>query len=383
MTMDRRKFMQVSAAGIFGLAVEGKIHAFTGGMHGKERTPNGDYSLVILGDTHFDAAPDELYHDGYTDPSPTREANHRKEFVRNYEMWEERMPRLVKRASCLIEDDTKAVLHMGDLIQGDCNSVAAHTRMLDDAMNRLKGILGPLPLVTVAGNHDMRGSRDAEAIEAYNTYMPERMSRELGKKFTKTTFGFNIGPDAFIVVNFNQPDDAEIEKILRETEGARYTFVMVHGPVFPYQSSNYNWILHGKDDAKVRKHIRSLFAKRNAIVFCGHTHTTELADWYGEGGRITQMTMNSVWKDAAVGKYTVEAEGPENYDLSRIKAAEKAGTARPEDEVAMFNEIKPGLKKWIISKACGSYKVRVSDEGVVIDFYAGDDSARSERFMLR
>ena len=49
--------------------------------------------------------------------------------------------------------------------------------------------------------------------------------------------------------------------------------------------------------------MRRLLAENNAIVLCGHTHTTEFLDWYGDGGRITQMTMNSVWRDDATGRY--------------------------------------------------------------------------------
>ncbi|MCQ2147666.1 MAG: metallophosphoesterase, partial [Bacteroidales bacterium] len=209
------------------------------------KSRKSSYSMIILGDTHCDTDPDSVYHTGYSDPNPTREANHRKEFVRNSEMWAERMPKLLKRAACLADDDTKAVLHMGDLIQGDCGDVATHTRMLSDCVGVMKDAFGPLPFVTVAGNHDLRGRDDRDATQSYTEYMPAKMSEELGKKIEKTTFSFTVGKDVYIVIDFTHPDDEEIEKLLEESKKARYTFIIVHGPVFPYDSEgSYNWIFH-------------------------------------------------------------------------------------------------------------------------------------------
>ena len=53
-------------------------------------------------------------------------------------------------------------------------------------------------------------------VESADEYMPLRMSQELGKSITKTTFSFTVGPDAFLVVDFNDPDDAELERQSQE-----------------------------------------------------------------------------------------------------------------------------------------------------------------------
>ena len=372
--MDRRQFVHVSVAGLAGLALGEKG---VSAEARRKKSAGESYNVVIVGDTHYDALPDTIYHTGYSDKDPKREANHRKEFVRNAEMWESRCPRLVKRAACLADDDTRMFLQMGDLIQGDTGDAANHMKMLDDAYSMLKTAFGPLPLVTVAGNHDMRGTDDAVARQAYIDYMMPKMSSELGKDITKTTYAFTLGGDAYIVIDFNKPDDEEIERLLKETSGARYTFIVIHGPVFPYDSPKYyNWILHGRDHKdEARRHFRELFAQRNAIVLCGHTHNTEFADWYGDGGRITQMTMHSVWAREELGRYNVLAEGPEQYGTLSALKQEKAAP--------LFEEYRPGLKRYSFSRAAGSYKLKVSDEGVFVDFYAGDSTQRSERFILR
>lgn len=210
--MDRRQFMQLSAAGLLGLTVGGQIS-----LEAKRMRKNGDYSIVILGDTHFDTEPVDVYHSNYNEPVEWLNCVQREEFRRNGEMWRERCPRLLNNAARLIDRKTRMVFQMGDLIQGDCGKGEVHQKMLSDVMNHFKGVLGGLPFVTVCGNHDIRGT-DAE--KTYHDYMPKRMSEELGAPVEKTTFSFKIGDDAFIFIDFNSPDDEAIEQCLKDTEGA-------------------------------------------------------------------------------------------------------------------------------------------------------------------
>ena len=166
--MDRRDFIKISAAGLAGLSLPAFPEAaFAKGGAASDKS----YSVVILGDTHYDAADPEVYHAGYTDPKPEREAIHRKEFARNGKMWAERCPALLNRAACLVDDDTAFVFQVGDLIQGDTADAETHKRFLDDTLNLMKGSVAPdLPFVTVMGNHDVRGNDDSVCRQAYREY---------------------------------------------------------------------------------------------------------------------------------------------------------------------------------------------------------------------
>ena len=372
--MDRREFLSTAAAGIVGA---GLLGAGLTGCAGKDRK----YSVVILGDTHFDTEPADVYHSNYNEPVEWLNRVQRAEFARNGEMWRERCPRLVSRAAELVGPDTKMVFQMGDLIQGDCGSGVVHRKMLDDVMNRFKDDFGGLPFITVVGNHDIRG---VDAEQAYKDYMPARMSRELGKPVSKTTFSFNIGDDVYIVADFNTPDDEEMEKLLKDSEGARHTFVIVHGPLFPYDSSSCRWFYHGSvRDTEIRRHFRREFARRNVIGLCGHTHRTEFFDWVGDGGRITQLTMNSVWTtNEKTGIYEIDSEGAAKYGTLRIGTKNDDGTPVA-DETALFDEYRDGLRAYSRSRAAGSYKLTVTPKNVAIDFYAGASQELSERFVLR
>ncbi|MCH5173106.1 MAG: metallophosphoesterase [Bacteroidales bacterium] len=378
--MDRRDFFRRSAAGIMCLALPGRKTV----AMATERGGDG-YSVVILGDTHYDSADPELYHAGYTDPNPQREALHRKEFVRNGQMWDGRCKELVKRAACLVDDDTAFVLQTGDLIQGDTADAATHTRFLEDAMNLFKTDLAPdLPFVTVAGNHDLRGNDDAVVSKAYADYMPARLSRELGTEIAGTDFIFRRGPDAYIGINFTKPDVARIEKLLREADGARHVFVAIHSPVFPFDDAKYYWwyLLGNRKDSRSeeRRYVRRLMAERNAVVLCGHTHTTELLDWYGDGGRITQMTMSSVWSNEALANYKESASGAESYGTLLFKKNPELAT---EANIALFDEYRSGIRRYSMAYAAGSYKMLVDDGGITVDFYGGSSARRSKRFKLR
>jgi len=339
-----------------------------------------EYSAVILGDTHYDNADPEYYHAGYTDPKPTREAAHREEFVRNGKMWQERCPRLVKRASALVDDNTRYVLQVGDLIQGDTSDSLTHVRFLGDAVNLLKAGVAPgLPFVTTPGNHDLRGNDDALCRRAYKAYMPGRMSKELGQDISSVNFLFRNGPDAFVVVNFTKPDVEEIKSLLNQARGARHVFVLIHSPVFPYDDPTYYWFLLGgrKDShAEERREMRKLLASLNAIVLCGHTHYTELLDWEGDGGRITQMTMSSVWTTDSQARYKELASGADGY--GKMFAEQNGGACPP-----IFEEYRPGVRRYSIADSVGSYKLIVDGPRVYVDFYAGDSVGRTKRFVLR
>ena len=371
--------MNISFCSLAGLALSGSLVP----VEARRRRRDGQYNMVILGDTHFDTEPASVYHSFYDEPVEWLNRVQRAEFARNGEMWRERCPRLLKRAACLVDENTKMALQMGDLIQGDCGNPDVHKKMLEDVMNRFKAEFGGLPFVTVVGNHDIRGKG---ARAAYHEYMPKRMSEELSKEILKTTFGFSVGDDAYLVLDFNHPDDAETEKLLADSKGARHTFVISHGPLFPMDSDSCRWFFHGADkpaDTQARRHFRSEFAKRGVICLCGHSHHTRLTEWKGDGGLITQLEMTSVWAGEANGTYKVHCDDPQKYGLNRMNKKTMPDGSPIKDESALFDEYRPGLTRYSDSIAAGSYKMKVSDKSVEVDFYPGDATFSATTFKLR
>ena len=343
------------------------------------------YSVSILGDIHFDSPDPKFYHAGYThSTSAKRYKAHLAEHVRNSEMWKDRLPRLVGASGRCIRADTAFALQMGDLVQGDCGNAAMHRQMLDDAFGLVKGAYGgKMPLVVASGNHDIRGDMKGDgARKTMEKWMPQTMSKEIGVPVAGTTFSFRQGPDVFIVVDFNEPRPnlATIKRLLEESKDARYTFIVSHGPVIP--SGQTRWFLMGRKTRDVeRKELRSLFARRNAICLCGHTHKLEFYDCEFPEGRISQFVFNSVWSKPEWGTTKVLGEGAAAYGRHRFGDAGNGLGAKSDAE--LLAEYTSAVRGYCFAEAAGHYRLEVSDAGVSVAFYGGDATTPSRTFQLK
>lgn len=395
MNMSRREFVGGMSA-FAGLAA--------GGCAGLRGTDDRMYSVAVLGDCHYDTAPDTVYHSRFielfrgTKQHPMRF----KEFVRNAKMWAGPSREILSASGRCVTADTAMVLQMGDLIQGDCNDFAVHRRMLEDTARLMKSAYpDSLPFVTTCGNHDIREGgkgRNFAAAKPYAEFARDFHRKELGDRVCgtveDTTFAFRQGPDLYLVMDFNPAETttALVRRILDENRDVRYTFIVTHGGVFPFDSWACRWFYlggsHGTDrnprvDPKVdaqRREMRALFASRNAIVLCGHTHHLELKEAKFPEGVITEMTMNSVPGKSNGGEFPgipeVTREGVESYgDTDWVKGTPEVAT--------LFAEYKPFMRRYYLANAAGHARMRVSDEGVWFDYYGRGSTKVTKTFVLR
>ena len=87
---------------------------------------SGRYAVALLGDTHYDAEPESVYHSHYDESNRWAKIQH-EEFRRNGEMWRARCRELLASSARLAhEQETLFVLQLGDIIQGDCDHVPTH-----------------------------------------------------------------------------------------------------------------------------------------------------------------------------------------------------------------------------------------------------------------
>lgn len=349
---------------------------------------SGTYSVSLLGDTHFDSADPRFYHKDYTrSTSPSRFKAHCAEHVRNAEMWASRMPSLLRASAACRRPDTALVLQAGDFVQGDCGNPAVHRRMLDDGFKTIKGAYGgALPVVPAVGNHDIRGAlKEDGAFETLHAWYPECMSKELGISVKDTTFSFRQGPDAYVVVDFNspRPDFALLKRLIEEAADARYVFLLTHGPFIP--SGATRWLLYGSQkDAKKRKALAALLARRNAIVIAGHTHCLEYYDCAFPEGRITQLVVNSVWTRPELSEMEIVDSGVAEYGRrANSKPTKAKNDARHADLAGYAEEFRPYVKDYFFAKAAGHYLMEVSDKAVKVHFYGGDSAKSAKTFVLR
>ena len=381
--------MNLSRLSFLKLALGAGAGSLVPGCTAKPKKGGGStYSVALLGDTHFDSTDAKFYHVNYlSSTTEKRYRLHLKEHVRNAEMWKERMPSLLRASARSVTPDTAFILQMGDLVQGDCNDPATHRRMLDDALGFIKGAYGGrLPFVSVVGNHDIRGDIPTDGTrEAFDAWQPPVVSGELNQPVTGTTFSFRHGPDAFVVVDFNdpRPDFDLLLKLLDETAGARHLFLVSHGPAIPCGSSR--WFLLGKKNrTEERRELLHRLAKRNAIVLSGHTHRIEYYDCVLPEGRVTQFVASSVWSKPELDKLEVVDKGAKDYGnrVKKLKGPQRDG-ATPDDLAELVEEYRPYVRDYSLANGAGHFRLDISDKCVAATFYGGASLVPGRTYLLR
>ncbi len=336
----------------------------------------GRYSVAILGDTHYDKEPESVYHSHYDESNKWAKIQH-AEFKRNGEMWRERCPRLVEASAAIASRlDTRFILQMGDLVQGDCDDAPTHVKMLEDAVEAVRKPFAQrnaeLPFLTVIGNHDFRGKGAREAYMAFSRrFMGAEIRRLTGQECAAEypVFSFRLGGDAWIFCDFER---SNLQPVIDAVEGAeaRHVFLVTHGPFTAADSNSFRWRLGGskKCDA-LRPRLYEALSRRRAIVLSGHTHTTTFFRHENAFGGFCEFTANSVWEKPELATGEAIYSRVEEYGARRLA---RLSGEKLEDFKASLAFFRPGLKEYFFSDAAGHCRLDVEDASVRMSFYPGD-----------
>ena len=345
------------------------------------------YSVAILGDTHFDAEPDSVYHSHYRNEGKAEWLwkVQRQEFARNGEMWRDRCRRMLAASATLAQErPTDFILQLGDVIQGDCDDVATHKKMLDDCIRMLRAPYPKgLPFFTVVGNHDFRGEG---AASAYFGFIEPFLSKEIGKAVKYPAFSFWRGPDLWIFCHFEQACPADLIPHLEEGISARHVFLVTHGPFTPGESTSWRWRLGGDDGlwGAERAKVMDLLLRRHAIVLSGHTH--QIACWRlaNERGSYSEFTVNSVWAKPGLATAKPLAAAPGAYGEMTLaqfrKHGNEAGAKAYARDIAPFKAL---LKDYFFTYGAGHFRLNVGEEQVTMDYFPGDARESAKTFVLK
>ena len=399
MKFNRRDFLKGSAAWAVGTAA---------GCRTEMR--RSAYSVPLLGDVHYDCPPIDVFHAEFRAKHGTDGMfdSYRGEFTSFSSMWgaNGRSAALVAASGKVSRPDAAFALQLGDLVEGDCESSAAHARMLSDALALMKRTYGDIPFLTVAGNHDVRqGAHRQGEFENYRRDICAWHSRELARSIDDLTFSFWNGPDLWIIADYNRPDFKLVEKLLSESRDARHTVFCTHGAVLTSGNRNARfWFFLGRPQYSIatgrklskgelkaaipvwdaaRRRVRWLLAARHAIVLSGHSHCLELRDWYGDGGRITEFVMNSVTRTVKgkdiPGTPVVIGNTPSDFGRCRVSPASKHVAAVD----SLYAEYAPGMRRYYTANAAGHAELLFSDDGVRANYYGLDAVMPTESFTIR
>jgi hypothetical protein len=154
------------------------------------------------------------------------------------------------------------VVSVGDLIEGYSDDPAVLTREWDE----FEGFVGRLqsPFFYVAGNHDMSNAVMAETWQSRfgPSYYHFRYKSVLFLALNSELFGMVHDPRTPLPGPWSQAEQmAYAERVLEEHRDARWTFVLVHQPLWDSPKPNPDWL-----------RIEQLLGERPHTVFAGHFH---------------------------------------------------------------------------------------------------------------
>lgn len=161
------------------------------------------------------------------------------------------------------------VLSVGDLIAGyttDTASIARQWKEVNGMISKLQ-----MPFFYLPGNHDITN---------------KIMEKEWEKRYGNRYYSFNYKNTLFIVLDSNDDDDYNLTreqtdfmlKTLKDSEQARWTFILMHHPIWTYDT-------HGRFEE-----IETALKDRKYTVIAGHEHHYHQAERNGRNYYILSTT---------------------------------------------------------------------------------------------
>jgi hypothetical protein len=273
-----------------------------------------DVSFIALGDMHYDKLE---YHDlDYVLTRPQDYEQIFKEYPQYTAFFMPKFLQLIKKQTTAVTPQVKAVVQLGDLVEGVSGNFMLAKKMNRGVIDMLDTMHLPVPWVLVKGNHDVSNSPGQP--EAWEEVIRPFIERQVGKSIGHGMYTYKLSDnvelfalDQFFSVDRNVPETEMIAFLEKELKAstAKYKFVMAHQPVVPV--TQRCWHLLGGirrplRDATLRDKFLNLLAKYKVIVLSAHLHEYSVLSRETPSGNIVQVMINSVNRG-------LEPPQPKNY----------------------------------------------------------------------
>jgi 3',5'-cyclic AMP phosphodiesterase CpdA len=261
-----------------------------------------DVSFIALGDMHYDRLDDHDLDYVMTRPQDFQQIFN--EYPQLTAFYMTKFLHLVKKQTIAITPNVKAVVQLGDLVQGVAGTPALARQMDRGVVDLLHSIELPVPWILTKGNHDVSNSPGQP--EAWEEVIRPFIEGQIKKPANHGmyTFSLNDNVDFFVLDQFFSNDrnvpESEMVSFL-ETElaksKAKYKFVMTHQPVIPVTERSWH-LLSGirrpLKDSDLRNKFLNLLGKYQVIVLSAHLHKYSVLSRATPSGNIVQVMVNSV-----------------------------------------------------------------------------------------
>jgi 3',5'-cyclic AMP phosphodiesterase CpdA len=274
-----------------------------------------DLSFIALGDLHFDRME---YHDmDYVKTRPQDYEQIMKEYPQYTATILPKFLQLIKKQTIGLKPSVKAVVQLGDLVEGVSGNISLARQMNTGAINLLDSVQLPVPWVLVKGNHDVSNSPGQP--QAWEEVIEPYTAKQVKKEVHHGMYTYNISNDVelfvldqFFSVDRNLPETAIISFLEKELAAskAKHKFVLTHQPVIPVTQRCWH-LLAGirrplSDTGKLRDTFLKLLAKYKVVVLSAHLHEYSVVSRQTGAGNVVQVMINSVNRG-------IEPPIPKNY----------------------------------------------------------------------
>ncbi|MBL9090918.1 MAG: metallophosphoesterase [Planctomycetaceae bacterium] len=361
--LNRREFLIAGSAALGAAAA--------GSAFGQAAAGDDAFEFALFGDTHFD----KLAHHDFDwlrreHPDSVRQVEHYSEHAASL------LPELfatVKRQLTSAGARARAVVHVGDFVEGLCGTPALAETHVREACEAIERIEWKVPFLMTKGNHDKTGPG---ADDAYAKLLHPFLGGQVGQKLTSARYAHQIGGALFA---FYDAYDKSSFDWLKETLGRngradRQTFVVVHPPVVPFQARG-NWSLYMREeDAARRAELLALLGEHRAIVLCGHVHRFGFVVRRTERGPFAQLCLSSIMSAREQQPKQVLA-GLDAYVPELTKLEPKFQPESVELRRKQFATEKPHIAHFEYAETAGHAMVRVDGRRVTVRIFNGTGDA--------
>lgn len=240
------------------------------------------YQVTVLGDVHYDT---NEYH-----TTKAKTPKHEEKRAKNINQWQGNSQAILSAAAKASSDTAPFVIQLGDIINGDCQTVELQGIAMKTAFAVVKKYFNGKKLFSVCGNHEYWGPKGSKEI-IDEAFVP-LLQKELGtkKQLSGTNYAVRYGKDLYIFYDLRRTTGGAefVRKVIAQNSDARHVFFITHLPMFPCSKGNPGWVVPDF------KELIPLLAKHNAIVLCGHSHFWGHHVYQNANGKLTQFMITSM-----------------------------------------------------------------------------------------
>lgn len=261
-----------------------------------------DESFIVLGDMHYDRIEDHDLDYVMTRPQDFQQIFN--EYPQYTAFYMPKFLQVIKRQSEVLTPKVKAVVQLGDLVEGVSGNAHLARQMNRGAVDLLYSVNLSVPWVLAKGNHDVSNSPGQP--EAWQEVIRPFIEGQIGKLIGHGMYTYRISEqteffvlDQFFSKDRNVPEIDMVTFLEKELAAskAKYKFLITHQPVIPVTHRCWH-LLSGirrpVEDSKLRERFLNLLARHKVIVLAGHLHEYSVLSRKTASGNIVQVMINSV-----------------------------------------------------------------------------------------